>query len=146
MSELVVRPASGADLTAISALEQAAFDQGAWSQESWAGELASADRLVIVACRPAVIGVATFTHQFETAELNRVIVSSAHRRHGVARALLDVGLAWARDVRAERMLLEVETTNASALGLYHAFGFTTISTRAGYYGPGRDAKIMEVAL
>lgn len=141
---LTLTAASAGDLDAIMILERAGFDHGRWSRESWAAELDRDDRHVTVATSAGeVAGVATFSLLGGDAELLRVITAPGQRRRGIGRALVRDGLAWARGAGAERILLEVEDGNAAAAGLYASLGFATITRRAGYYGAGRDALIME---
>ena len=40
------------------------------------------------------------------------------------------------------MMLEVGVNNAPAIALYEKLGYTNISTRRDYYGPGLDAFVM----
>ena len=56
--------------------------------------------------------------------------------------MITAGTEWAEAMGAERMLLEVEVDNASAIALYDRFGFEPIARRTDYYGPGRDALVM----
>jgi len=42
-------------------------------------------------------------------------------------------------------MLEVADTNAPALALYAATGFTEVARRRDYYGRGHDAVVMELA-
>jgi ribosomal-protein-alanine N-acetyltransferase len=46
---------------------------------------------------------------------------------------------------ADRMLLELAATNGPAVQLYRSAGFVEISRRRGYYRPGVDALVMELA-
>ena len=53
-------------------------------------------------------------------------VAPAHRRSGVARALLEHTVAAARAAGAQRLSLQTETDNAAALALYADFGFRPV--------------------
>ena len=64
-----------------------------------------------------------------------------HRRRGLGRALLAHAIDFAKAHGARTVLLEVRPSNAPALDLYRAFGFTTSRVRPGYY-----ADTMEDAL
>ena len=137
------------DLAAIIALEQASFaPEEQWSAQSWVDELAAPDRAVLVRMGPSgnLIGVATFSAVADTADLLRIIVAAEARGKGVAVSLVRAGLDWAAARGAKQMLLEVNPDNAAAVGLYHRFGFTKISRRADYYGSGRDALVMVLAI
>jgi GNAT superfamily N-acetyltransferase len=56
-------------------------------------------------------------------ELVSMWVEPAARRAGVARALVDAVIAWAREVGAARVELWVTRGNAAAASLYRAAGF-----------------------
>ena len=57
--------------------------------------------------------------------------------------MIEVMLTEARKNQADRMLLEVRTTNDSAIALYKNFDFEIIAERPNYYGPGLSAYLME---
>ena len=55
-------------------------------------------------------------------------VDPAHRGRGIGGALVERVIAWARDRSFERLVLEVEATNASAISLYTRYGFRPTGT------------------
>lgn len=59
-------------------------------------------------------------------ELNSVWVAPSARGHGAARALVGAVCDWARERRAERVVLEVTETSTAALSLYRALGFAEV--------------------
>lgn len=75
-----------------------------------------------------------------------VAVHQAHRRQGIAAALLGETLAEARALRSEAVTLEVRRGNLSARRLYEALRFEEVGVRRNYYGSGEDALIMRLAL
>jgi len=50
-------------------------------------------------------------------------VRASHRRRGIGRALLQEGIAWARENEITRLELYVFADNAPAIALYEALGF-----------------------
>lgn len=143
----MIRPADDGDLAALVELEREAFGQGAWSAATLREELALPDRIVLVDERDGVTtGYVDVGVVADVADLHRVVVGAAHRRHGVASGLVGSASTAAADRGATRMLLEVADDNAPALALYAAHGFDSIARRRGYYGPGRDALVLEAAL
>lgn len=144
-----VVPAAAGDLDAILELEAAGFaDTERWSRQSWQsqldGHLDSATFRVLLArdADDRILGVITIRLAGETADLDRVITAPDARRRGVARTMIDSALAQAAEAGAESMLLEVDADNVAAVGLYRGAGFTELTVRTDYYGPGRDALIM----
>lgn len=75
-------------------------------------------------------------------QLLDVVVGSEHRRRGLGRALLETLAAFAREVSATQILLEVRKSNAPALALYRSFGFEVSGERPSYYSDGEAALLM----
>ena len=142
---MIIATATERDLPELLELECLGFaEQERWSAAAWRGELVAEHRLVLVIREgTGVSAVACFGTLAETAELLRIVVHPSRARQGLARRLVAQGQEWAEACGAERMLLEVRYDNAAALGLYQEAGFVPIARRAGYYGAGREAVVME---
>ncbi|MBU0860293.1 MAG: GNAT family N-acetyltransferase, partial [Alphaproteobacteria bacterium] len=82
----------------------------------------------------------------EIAELQRIAVTPAHRRTGLAVALLAAVTDAAREQRADRVLLEVREDNHGALAFYADQGFVEIDRRRRYYRDGATAVVMRRGL
>ncbi len=135
------------DLEALMMLEAVFPEDQRWSENSWRDELTGTQRHVLV-CRggAGLNAVASFSLSGDVVDLHRVITSATARRRGLARQLVDSGIAWGREVGASRMMLEVEADNTAALSLYNSAGFHRISERRDYYGPDAHAAILERAI
>jgi ribosomal-protein-alanine N-acetyltransferase len=69
------------------------------------------------------------------------------RRRGMARALLEHAIGFARDHKVRTILLEVRRSNAAAIRLYRAFGFSATAVRPRYYADNfEDAVEMSLVL
>lgn len=139
---LTVRLAQGRDLLRVEELEAFSFPEP-WPVDLLSFELAHPQAILLVASRgnaPAV-GYAVFHHAVGEAELLRVGVAPEERRQGIARALLDDGIARLRRENVEVCHLEVRTNNP-AIHLYQAMGFERTGLRRGYYRDGTDALVM----
>jgi [ribosomal protein S18]-alanine N-acetyltransferase len=146
---VTVRPAVASDLPAIRGLDVEVFGADAWSESAWRGERDQmpATRHVVVALdADRVVGFAVLSAVGEVADLHRVAVASDRRRRGVGASLVDALLAEARSRRCDRLLLEVESDNEPALAMYGWLGFVEIARRRAYYGPIRDALVLELRL
>ena len=76
-------------------------------------------------------------------ELEFIFVSQQAREQGIGRVLMSAACAWARELGAEEIRLEVRASNARALRLYQRCGFIVMGNRAGYYAdPPEDAVVM----
>jgi [ribosomal protein S18]-alanine N-acetyltransferase len=143
---VTIRPAVASDLAAIRALDAEAFGADAWGEAAWRAEWAHvpATRHVVVALAAArVAGFAVLSAVADVADLHRVAVAVDCRRRGLGAALTEALAAEAERRGCRRMLLEVETGNAAARALYGRLGFVEIARRVAYYGPGRDALVLE---
>ncbi len=144
--ETVIRPAGPDDVPAIAALEAASFPEGPWSEglvaEGVAGLLPTVTYLVAERSG-AFAGHAVVSVVQDVAELQRVATTAAHRRTGVASALLSAVDRIAAQGGAERLLLEVREDNVAALAFYARAGFAEIARRARYYRDGTTAVVLE---
>ena len=146
----VVRAATPDDLAAVVALESDNLGVDAWSEnllaEGLAGRLPTIHYLVAEA-DGAVVGHAVTSLAGDIAELQRISVTPAARRTGVASDLLEACVALAGSQgEADRMLLEVRAENDAALAFYAARGFVEVDRRPRYYRDGATAVVMRRAL
>jgi len=75
------------------------------------------------------------------------VVDEAHRRHGVARQLLQTAFAQLATEGTERILLEARASNFGALALYQRLGFKLLSYRHGMYShPTENGLLFGLAL
>jgi ribosomal-protein-alanine N-acetyltransferase len=127
----------------MAALHAAAFEESrGWSADEFRALLAGPGAFAVhepggFALARAVAG---------EAEVLTLAVAPVMRRQGIARRLLGALEAQARDLRAERVFLEVAEGNRAALGLYRTAGYVESGRRAGYYrlsgGIRHDAILM----
>ena len=145
----MIRLATEADIEAIADLEADNLGADAWSEglvaEGVRGNLPTVLYLVAEA-DGAVVGHAVASIVADIAELQRIAVSPAHRRGGLATRLLDEVVARARSGGADRVLLEVREDNGSALAFYAARGFVEVDRRRRYYRDGATAIVLRRAL
>lgn len=140
----MTRPTADADIAVIVGIEQACFGGSAWSESLVTDEVRSDRHVVLVT--DDVAGYGAISLAGDVADLDRIAVLPDARGRGLARELLAALVDSARDLGADRMLLEVAADNTAAIGLYESVGFETISTRAGYYAGGVDALVMEQSI
>jgi ribosomal-protein-alanine N-acetyltransferase len=78
-------------------------------------------------------------------EILNLAVDPPQRRGGIARALLQSGLAALRRRGADEVFLEVRESNLAAQALYLSAGFRPVGQRAGYYrNPLEDALVLRL--
>jgi ribosomal-protein-alanine N-acetyltransferase len=146
---VTVRPATTDDVLAIAALERENLGDDAWSaalvEEGVAGNLPTI-RYLVAEVEGEVAGHAVASVVADIAELQRIAVDRAHRRTGLATALLDAVVGTAREGGADRLLLEVREDNAGALAFYAARGFVEVDRRRRYYRDGATAVVLRLGL
>lgn len=130
---------------AAAALEAELFGGTAWSAETFWSELARPQTRWYVAALDGdrLLGYAGLMVTDRQGDVQTVAVAPSARGRGLGGALLSALLTEAGRRGAGSVMLEVEASNAAAIGLYTRFGFERISVRRGYYAPeGGDAWVM----
>jgi ribosomal-protein-alanine N-acetyltransferase len=140
-----IRRGTQADAPALVAIERRAFGDP-WSEASFREALTAAWSFGLVAeLDDTVIGYLIAREAGGAGEILNLAVDPPRRRAGVARTLLDAGLAVLRRRGAEEIFLEVRESNIPAQALYLAAGFRPIGQRAGYYrNPMEDALVLRL--
>ncbi len=78
----------------------------------------------------------------DEAEILTIMVLPPYRRHGVAQRLLQAALDNAKMHGAQKMYLEVASSNENAMQLYTKVGFVLVGRRKRYYADGVDALLL----
>ena len=131
----------------VAALEAICF-RDPWSEKSVASELNNPLSHWLVAVEDdAVLGYIGSQTVLDESDMMNVAVSPAHRRKGIAEALV-LALADAlREKGSVKLALEVRASNAPAITLYEKLDFKTIGLRKNYYrNPKEDALILQKEL
>ncbi|MFS0712866.1 ribosomal protein S18-alanine N-acetyltransferase [Microbacterium sp. 2P01SA-2] len=145
-----LRAATGDDLDAIMALEEASFPTDAWSRSAMSAELASPHGRYLVDVEDGRVvgygGVRAVSGAAD-ADIQTLALDPSHRGTGRGRALLRALTAEARARGARELFLEVRDDNPVAQNLYASEGFVEIARRPRYYQPDDvDAIIMQLNL
>jgi [ribosomal protein S18]-alanine N-acetyltransferase len=132
------------DLDAIERIERASYPTP-WSRSMFASELAKQSSLSIAAVTPEgkLVGYLVLSRYVDAWHVMNVAVDPAHRRHGIASAMLARLFEDTRSDAERGYTLEVRVSNGAAISLYERFGFVSRGVRRGYYTDNReDAVIM----
>ena len=141
--DLVMRPATAADLDAVVAIERVSFSDPPWSRRSFASLLDDPPVRFTVACAPAVVGYVVTWLVADEGEVANLAVAPDRRRQGIGQILLDEAMAGARTGGARSLYLEVRESNTAARALYGARGFRAVGRRPSYYrNPREDALLL----
>ncbi|MGI6264577.1 MAG: ribosomal protein S18-alanine N-acetyltransferase [Acutalibacteraceae bacterium] len=144
---VAVRPMTAADAPALAAIERACFAHP-WSEAGLREEADNpAARFLVAEREGGIAGYAGMHIAAGEGYLDNVAVAPAHRRQGVARALMAALIAAAKREGLTRLSLEVRPSNTAAVALYEGAGFTRAGLRPGFYrDPTEDAAIYEKIL
>jgi [ribosomal protein S18]-alanine N-acetyltransferase len=117
-----------------------------WSPALFLAELrrGETDRCYRVARTDGVVaGFAGMLFTGGDGHVTTIAVDEAHRRRGIASALLAALAHDARRRGIDALTLEVRAGNEAAIALYRRFGFAPAGVRKGYYADdGEDALVL----
>ncbi|QSQ15165.1 ribosomal protein S18-alanine N-acetyltransferase [Myxococcus landrumensis] len=137
------------DLTAVMALEQAAF-KNPWSAELLKRELEHEWSTILLveepreSVPPLLLGLAIFWIVHDEVHVLNVATAPQHRRRGVARAVMEEVLERGKGRRCCLATLEVRKSNEPAIQLYRSFGFRPVGIRPNYYADEREDAVVMV--
>jgi ribosomal-protein-alanine N-acetyltransferase len=121
-----LRPASDADISAVVAVDHAAFTPHWWhSEDTMHRRTAVAAHFAVAELAGEVVGYAEGELHLPMAHLNRIAVHPAHHGRGIGAALLYDALHtfWRQGV--EHVSLNTQSDNQESQRLYRRFGFET---------------------
>lgn len=140
--DLFIEPARLGDVPAIHRIEQSSFP-APWRLEFFENEVAASHRLNLVARRDGVIvGYLFAMFLFDEMHVNKIAVIESERRKGIADALMDRCLAFAREQGVTSISLEVRKSNTGAQEFYRRLDFQSSYIRPRYYPDGEAAVVM----
>lgn len=135
-------------LPGAAALEQLCFPAEPWSE-----------RALDILCREHGIGYAALdeggvvlayggmTYAVDEGSITNIATHPSARRQGLGRAVVQALIRQGEALGLTDIYLEVRLSNAPAIALYEALGFTAIGTRKNFYRhPTEDALLMKVTL
>ena len=137
-------PMTADHLDEVAELERICFSTP-WSRNMLAEELDNYLSAFLVALDDsgAVVGYAGLQSVLDEGYITNVAVRPECRRQGVASALLQVFLDFAKGHGLAFLTLEVRASNYDAIALYGSRGFRSVGRRKNYYEhPREDAIIM----
>ena len=142
MTDIEISVAAWGDLEAVHRLEVSCFPSP-WRREFFESELGGDSRLHFVARRRGVlVGYVFAMWFFDEMHVNKIAVTSAERRKGIAEALMDRCLDFARENGITTISLEVRQSNRGAQAFYEHLDFAALYVRPRYYPDGEAAVVM----
>lgn len=148
VADAVIAAMVESDVAEVQRLERESFTDP-WSAEAFVSTLRSEVSFGAVARsrEGGLLGYVIAWFAAGEGEIANLAVSPAQRGQGIGGRLLDVALEEARGRRTAVVYLEVRGSNASALALYLARGFSQVGRRRAYYRkPVEDAIVLRLDL
>jgi ribosomal-protein-alanine N-acetyltransferase len=147
LTNLLVRPASRADLQAICLIEDNSFSDP-YPRYLIMKLLEEIGNGFLVAQKSSgeLVGYCATSNEGHLAHLISIAVLSGHRKGGVATALLRRLVEYLAARGIEELWLEVKQGNKNAIRLYEKFGFAKVMLLENYYSDGSTALRMRMSL
>lgn len=148
MENLRIVPMNPGHPAHLARLEQLCFSEP-WSEAGLAAELDNPSAFFRVAEDETgeILGYLGMHCAAGECYIDNVAVFPAARRRGVATALLQCLVDWAKANGCAFVTLEVRPSNAPALALYRRFGFAEAGRRRRFYrNPDEDGLILTLNL
>ena len=137
-----IEPMTAVWVPQVAALEPLCFSTP-WSEAGVATELENPVSRWFVAVEDGQVRGYAGSHQvMDESEVMNIATDPAHRRRGIAEALLRHLCAVLAETEAEFILLEVRESNAPARALYEKLGFYQVGKRPHYYSQPDEAGII----
>ena len=146
MGDIRITLARKRDIESIHHLEVAAFPSP-WRREFFESELRASVRFNVVARRDdTVIGYLFAMWFFDEMHVNKIAVDETERRKGIALALMERCIDFARAHSIKTISLEVRKSNRGAQDFYRQLAFASSYMRPRYYPDGESAVVMTKVL
>jgi ribosomal-protein-alanine N-acetyltransferase len=148
LNRVVVRPATGADLADVVALEQLCYGDP-WPRSAFSSLPANPQVFFNIArdAEGRLAGYVVGWYVLDEGELANLAVAPDRRSQGIGRLLLEAILQDAGKRGTRQLYLEVRRSNTTARQLYLSNGFEEVGLRKRYYRmPTEDALILRRTL
>lgn len=118
-----------------------------WNSETLENELKSKNSYYIVAkINDDIVGFAGIKVVLDEADIMNIVTKKDMRNLGIGSALFKAIIDYSKNNGINKLTLEVNENNLSAIHLYEKYGFEKIAERAKYYNGTDTAVIMQLYL
>ena len=118
-----------------------------WNSETLENELKSKNSYYIVAkINDDIVGFAGIKVVLDEADIMNIVTKKDMRNLGIGSALFKALIDYSKNNGINKLTLEVNENNLSAIHLYEKYGFEKIAERAKYYNGTDTAVIMQLYL
>lgn len=132
------------DLDSIKNILETDFDNF-WSYNILKEELNNPRSYYIIAKKnEEILGFAGIINTVDQYEITNIVVKKNYRKKGVGTLLLNNLIEFVKKNKPEKIYLEVNCNNKSAIALYKKHGFIECGLRKKYYSNTDDAILMHL--
>ncbi|MDR3346522.1 MAG: ribosomal protein S18-alanine N-acetyltransferase [Campylobacteraceae bacterium] len=146
----MIRTTTLGDLTALMQIETNSFDRSsfAMSRQNFIYHINKEAVLYVYEADDTLAGyILVFVRKNSPkARIYSVAVKESYRGQGIATALFEKAISYAKETAKDTITLEVRADNENAIKLYKKLGFKTQKRLKGYYPDKMDALTMELFL
>jgi ribosomal-protein-alanine N-acetyltransferase len=145
--DITIRPMKPSDVSAVAALDLAAFKGDAWSPVAFQREVDEnklAHYFVLESAGGELWGALGCWAVIDEVHIVTISVDPAQQGQGLGEALALRAADLAKELAADVITLECRESNSSARALYAKLGFEHVGRRRRYYPDGEDALILTV--
>ncbi len=140
---LAIEPMTQSDVPAVMHIEREAFPTQ-WPADAFYNEL-NTNKLAhyfVGRMEAEIVAYGGIWAILEDAHITTIAVAELHRGRGYGEAMLLRLVDEAITQGASWMTLEVRESNTVAQGLYRKYGFTTVTSRKGYYSDNDESALI----
>ena len=142
MSEFTIRAFDPQDVPAILKIQGSNRPSAQWQRSAYDALETAGEKGWVAEQSGAIVGfLVTRTMSDEMEILNLAVEPSLHRQ-GIGRGLLLRAISWAVANSANRVFLEVRSSNTVAAKFYQANGFSQTGVRPNYYSDPVEAALL----
>ena len=139
---ITVIPMAREHIAALAQLEKECFS-APWSENALMEELSNPNAVFRVALKNGqVAGYVGMLHVLDEGDICNVAVFSQFRRQGIASALLQSLLDYAKEQKMALITLEVRESNQCAQAFYRTMGFEFVGLRKNFYDKPREHGVL----
>lgn len=119
-----------------------------WTPDQWHELNPAQHHLFTWAVENKLVGYALFQYltDDDTAHLLKILINPDERGSGESQRFWSAIMSFLESRDLQHVYLEVEASNARAIGFYEKCGFAVIRRNKAYYSNGDDALIMTMTL
>lgn len=129
------------DLDAVLKIEEECF-KIPWTRNMFLSILSIPDSYSVVYEKDEIIGYGMIIPEKTAIHIANIAVKKEHRHQGIGSEILSYLLHLGMSLSKKKAVLEVRSSNLSAISLYEKFGFYKAGIEKRYYPDGEDAVIM----